>query len=218
MEKIILTASGGPFRTLPADDFNRITVEDALNHPTWSMGSKITVDSATMFNKALEIIEAHWLFATPAEKLDVVIHPQSIVHSFVRFIDGSAIAHMALPDMALPIRYALTYPVRCETDLARIDFSEALDLTFEPVDPIRFPSVEMGYRAAAEGGTTGAVLSAANESAVKCFLAGEAPFTAIFEAVRDAMDAHRAVPADSLDAVLAADRWARARVENFLRT
>lgn len=217
IEKIILTASGGPFRDLPAGDFESVKVGDALNHPTWSMGEKITIDSATMFNKALEVIEAHWLFDLPAEKIGVVVHPQSIVHSIVQFVDGSAIAQLGVPDMRVPIQYALTYPCRAGADFERIDFSTPVDLSFEPVDDGRFPSVKLGYRAVAEGGTMGAVLSAANEVAVERFLAGEIPFVAVFNAVEKVMDSHTNGPADSLESVVAADMWARETAARVLK-
>ncbi|MCG8585372.1 MAG: 1-deoxy-D-xylulose-5-phosphate reductoisomerase, partial [Pirellulales bacterium] len=177
--RIVLTASGGPFRTYSADAMREITVDQALAHPTWDMGDKITIDSATMMNKALEIIEARWLFEMDADQVDVVVHPQSIIHSMVEFVDGSIVAQLSPPDMKLPIQYALTWPARTESPAAKLDLTESTNLTFEPPDRERFGSLDLGYEAASAGGTVGAVLNAANEAAVASFLAGEIKFTDI---------------------------------------
>jgi len=191
VRRVILTASGGPFRTRAPEDFESITAAEALDHPTWSMGPKITIDSATLMNKALEIIEARWWFDVDPARIEVWIHPQSIVHSMVEFVDGSVVAQLGPADMRLPIQYALTYPERksgCSSSLTPEDMSR---LTFERPDTSRFPALELGYRAAREGGTAGAALNAANEVAVEAFLDGRCTFTDIPAAVRAAMDARR---------------------------
>ena len=173
IKRIILTASGGPFRSWShGEQWNESTVADALAHPTWQMGPKITIDSATMMNKALEIIEARWLFDLPPEQIDVVIHPQSIVHSLVEFIDGSVVAQLSPPDMKLPIQYALTWPERRTSPARKLDLTQSLQLDFEPPDEDRFPALRLGREVAAAGGTAGAVLNAANEAAVASFLGG----------------------------------------------
>lgn len=209
VEKLILTASGGPFRQLPAERFGGIRVADALKHPNWQMGPKITVDSATLMNKALEVIEAKHLFGIDPDRIEVVIHPQSIVHSCVQFRDGSVVAQMGLPDMRIPIQYALTHPARVAGSAPRLDLTRQPPLAFERPDLARFPALALGYRAARIGGTMEAVLSAANEIAVERFLAGAIPFTAIPEVVEAVMDAHQADPDPDLARILAADRWAR---------
>jgi len=209
IEKIFLTASGGPFRNTPISELARVTPEQALAHPTWRMGKKITVDSANLMNKALEIIEAHWLFGVPASKVEVVIHPQSIVHSMVMFTDGSVIAQLGLPDMRLPIQYALTYPDRINTNLPKFGIMEKAHLTFEAPDIERFPALKLAYEAAVVGGTMPAVLSAADEVAVELFLAGRLPFLEIAELVRKTMSAHEPVSHPELAEIIEADRWAR---------
>jgi 1-deoxy-D-xylulose-5-phosphate reductoisomerase len=186
-----------------------VTPEMALAHPTWDMGPKITVDSATMMNKALEVIEAKWLFGLPVERIEVVIHPQSIVHSLVEFIDGSVIAQLSPPDMRLPIQYALTYPERTEGLTARMDFRQALSLDFEPPDLDSFPALRLGFEVAQRGGTAGAVLNAANEMAVERFLAGDIRFSDIPRACEDVLNAHEYDPAPSLEGLLRSDCWAR---------
>jgi 1-deoxy-D-xylulose-5-phosphate reductoisomerase len=210
--RIVLTASGGPFRTRTRESLAAVTPDEALRHPTWSMGPKITIDSATMMNKALELVEARWLFGVPAEKLAVIVHPQSIVHSLVEFVDGSVVAQLSPPDMRLPIHYALSYPRRTPGPAQRLDITRAFALEFEPPDPIRFPALRLGHEAAARGGTAGAVLNAANEEAVGRFLAGSLRFTDIAEVCGRVLDAHpfRADPA--LDDVLELDAWARREV------
>lgn len=210
--RILLTASGGPFRTRSRESLATVTPAEALRHPTWSMGPKITVDSATMMNKALELIEARWLFDVPADKLGVVVHPQSIVHSLVEFIDGSVIAQLSPPDMRLPIQYALSYPERLPGPARRMDFAQAARLDFEPPDLERFPAVRLGYEAAARGGTAGAVLNAANEEAVRGFLDGAIAFTDIADMCARLLDEHPHQVDPSLDDVLRLDAWARQEV------
>ena len=209
VRRIFLTASGGPFRQTPRSDFDGITPEQALKHPTWNMGGKITIDSATMFNKALEIVEAKWLFDLAPDQIEVLIHPQSIIHSMVEFVDGSVIAQLGLPDMRTPIQFAFTYPDRADGNVKRLDLAAVKTLTFESPDMEKFPSLALGYRAARAGGTMGAVLNAANEVAVDRFVAREISFTRIFEVVRAVMDRHSPVAKPSLADVLQADAWAR---------
>jgi 1-deoxy-D-xylulose-5-phosphate reductoisomerase len=209
VRRIILTASGGPFRERAGADFGRITPEEALRHPTWDMGPKITIDSATLMNKALEIIEARWLFGVEPSQIDVWIHPQSVVHSMVEFVDGSVVAQLGLPDMRLPIQYALTYPERVAVARAHLGAADMSSLTFEAPDTERFPALELGWRAAREGGTAGAALNAANEVAAEAFLEGTCSFTDIPRAAAAAMDAREAVEGLSLADVWEADRAAR---------
>ncbi|WP_027718253.1 1-deoxy-D-xylulose-5-phosphate reductoisomerase [Desulfovirgula thermocuniculi] len=208
VRRLILTASGGPFRREPRD-LSRVTVEQALAHPTWQMGRKITVDSATLMNKGLEVIEAHWLFGLDYDCIEVVVHPQSIVHSMVEFVDGSVLAQMGLPDMRLPIQYALSYPERWPADFPRLDLCRVGTLTFEPPDTGRFPCLALAYAAGREGGTMPAVLNAANEVAVAAFLEGKIAFSRIPEVVSGVMEEHRAVRKPGLEEIMAADRWAR---------
>lgn len=207
--RIVLTASGGPFRSTPASALQSVTPAEALRHPTWSMGRKITIDSATMMNKALEIIEARWLFGLPADRIAVVVHPQSVVHSMVEFVDGSVIAQLSPPDMRLPIQYALEYPRRRPGPARRLDWSEALHLEFEPPDPVRFPALILGQEAATRGGTAGAALNAANEVAVEAFLAGRIRFTDVAEVCGRILQDHPFEAEPSLDAILEIDAWAR---------
>ncbi|GMV80156.1 MAG: 1-deoxy-D-xylulose 5-phosphate reductoisomerase [Planctomycetota bacterium] len=209
LRKIVLTASGGPFRKTPAEKLKTATKADALKHPTWNMGAKITIDSATLMNKALEIIEAHFLFDLPYEGIHVWVHPQSIVHALVEFTDGSVVAQLGLPDMRLPIQYALTYPERLDGGLPILPIERMKELTFEEPDHERFPSLQFAYRAGKAGGTAPAVLNAANEEAVSLFLQEKVPFVRIFDLVREALDKHSVQPMDTLETVLAADRWAR---------
>ena len=216
VSRIILTASGGPFRDHTLDELNNVTVDQALAHPTWDMGPKITVDSATMMNKALEIIEARWLFDVPADKISVVVHPQSIVHSMVEYCDGSVLAQLSPPDMKLPIQYALTYPERWPSPAARLDLTEQWQLEFSPPDFERFPSLALGFEAAERGGTTGAVLNAANEVAVAEFLAGRLPFRQIVPACRAVLDQHNFDPQPTLDELIAIDSWAREEVLQWI--
>ena len=211
VQRIILTASGGPFLERDPATFGEITPEAALSHPTWRMGSKITVDSATMMNKGLEIIEAHHLFSLPPEKIDVMIHPQSIVHSMVEYVDGSIIAQLSTTDMKFPIQYALLYPERVNAPFGRLDLTSIRKLEFFPVDEKRFPAVKLAYEACRAGGSMPAVLSAANEIAVERFLRREIPFPVIVETVARVMEKHAAAvsPIESLDDVLHWDQWAR---------
>lgn len=210
IERLVLTASGGPFRTWDRARMDAATVEQALTHPTWSMGPKVTIDSASMMNKALELIEAHWLFGLPARRLDAVVHPQSIVHSFVEFVDGSVFAQLSPPDMRMPIQYAITEPDRLPGCSPRIDWSTFGDLRFEPVDHERFPSLRTALEVIETGGSAGAVFNAANEVAVEAFLSGRIGFGGIIELVRGTLEAsdHRSV--GSLEEVLEADAAARA--------
>jgi len=216
--RVILTASGGPFRTRDAASLRDVTPAEALRHPTWSMGPKITVDSATMMNKALELVEARWLFDLPAEKLDVVVHPQSVVHSMVEFVDGSVLAQLSPPDMRLPIQYALSYPRRHDGPARRLDLTDRLRLEFEPPDPQRFPAVRLGHEAARRGGTAGAVLNAANEAAVAAFLDGEIAFTDIAEVCARILDRHDYRAEPSLDDIRRLDAWAREEVVQWARS
>ncbi len=209
VERITLTASGGPFRTFSRHDLDRVTPEMALRHPTWSMGAKVTIDSATLTNKALEVLEAHWLFGMRPDRISVVVHPQSIVHSMVEFRDGSTIAQLGVPDMRVPIQYALTYPERVPGLAARLDLPALRSLTFEAPDTDRFPGLLLGWRAAAAGGTAGAVLNAANEVAVELFLARRIRFLDITRTVMKVMDAHQVSHPVSVEDVFEADRWAR---------
>ena len=212
VERIILTASGGPFLTRELSSFDSITIEGALAHPTWKMGNKISIDSATMMNKGLEVIEAHHLFGFDADRIDILIHPQSIVHSMVEFVDGSIMAQLSTTDMKFPIQYALLYPERTPAPFARLDLSRIRKLDFLDVEHARFPAVELAYAALREGGSAPAVLNAANEVAVSRFLHGEIPFTAIVEIVRAVLERHlpRKASVTSLEDVLGWDEWARA--------
>ncbi len=216
VKRVVLTASGGPFRNADADTIHHATVEQALNHPTWNMGPKITIDSATMMNKALEVIEAHWLFDLPSEKIAVIIHPQSVVHSFVEFTDHSVLSQLGPPDMRTPIQYALTWPQRPAGCSDALEWSKLSRLTFEPPDFERFPALKLAYEAIEAGGTAGAILNAANEAAVHAFLDRRIRFGRIVELVAEALSAIETRPADSLDAVLDADRRARQLVTSRL--
>ena len=218
VRRIVLTASGGPFRNHTSDQLAHVTVEQALAHPTWDMGPKITVDSATMMNKALEIVEARWLFDLMPQQIDVVIHPQSIVHSLVEFIDGSTIAQLSPPDMKLPIQYALYYPRRQPGISPRLDLARSLQLDFEPADSERFPAIQLGLDAARAGGTTGAALNAANEGAVRSFLAGELDFVEIVPLCRSIVEHHTFDPQPTLPRIWEVDRWARKEVTRWVCT
>jgi 1-deoxy-D-xylulose-5-phosphate reductoisomerase len=212
VRKLWLTASGGPFRdgkNWPKEKFSEITLERALKHPSWVMGRKITIDSATLFNKGLEMIEARWLFDIEMARVGVLVHPQSIVHSLVEFVDGALLAQLSTPDMCLPIQYALTYPDRAPSERVQTDFARLGSLTFEEPDLERFPSVELARKAGTIGGTLPAVLNAANEVAVEAFVNRKINFPQIFETVRRTMDAHKVVLHPSLEQILEADGWAR---------
>ena len=211
--RIILTASGGPFRTYSAAEMRAVTVEQALAHPSWKMGKKVTVDSATLMNKGLEVIEAYWLFGVPVENVNVLIHPQSIVHSMVEFADGSVKAQLSIPDMRLPIQYALTYPDRhFNPGLPHIDWSVFPALTFEQPDMGRFPCLRLAIEAGKQGGTFPAVLAAADEVAVDLFLSGKIGFTDIARLVEQALQKHRSVAYPAIEDIKAADKWARETV------
>jgi len=209
VSRLILTASGGPFRTLPAGELENVTLEQALKHPTWEMGRKITIDSATLFNKGLEMIEARWLFGIGMEKIDVIVHPQSIVHSMVEFIDGSVLAQLSRTDMGFPIQYALTWPERLKGGLEPLDFAELAKLEFEAPRENDFPALRLARTAGLKGGTLPAVFNAANEVAVDAFVERRLGFPGIWRVVEATMDAHSWADASSLDAVVAADGWAR---------
>ena len=212
VRRVILTASGGPFRNYTAEQLTEVSVADALAHPTWDMGPKITVDSATLMNKALEIIEARWLFNLRADQIDVVIHPQSIVHSMVEYTDGSVIAQLSPPDMKLPIQYALTWPARHPGVATKLDWDQAMELQFHPPDLQRFGALELGLQVARTGGTAGAVLNGANEAAVAAFLDGRLRFHEIVPACKDVLENHNFDPNPTLEELLEQDRWAREEV------
>ncbi|TWU29301.1 1-deoxy-D-xylulose-5-phosphate reductoisomerase [Bythopirellula polymerisocia] len=216
VERLVLTASGGAFRHLSQNQLKQVTVAEALEHPNWDMGPKITVDSATMMNKALEIIEAHWLFDVPSERIEVAIHPQSVVHSLVEFVDGSVIAQMSPPDMRLPIQYALYYPDRVGGVAERLDWGASFSLEFSPPDPDRYPALELGHQCARSGGTSGTVLNGANEAAVGSFLAGELHFTEIVPACRSVLQSHNFESDPTLDRLIDLDRWARQEVSHWV--
>ena len=218
LRRIVLTASGGPFRGRDAEDLGRVTVDQALAHPTWSMGPKITVDSSTLMNKGLEVIEAHELFGADYDDIDVVVHPQSIVHSMAEFSDGTTIAQVSMPDMRLPIGYALAFPDRIGTPFGAMDWSEPRSLDFEPPDRATFRCLALAYDAGRSGGTAPAWLSAANEVAVEAFLDGRIGWSSIAELVGAALDRWDGAPADDLDTVLAADAGGRAQAEGLLRS
>lgn len=209
IEKIILTASGGPFRELSGEEMETVTVDMALRHPNWNMGSKITIDSATLMNKGLEVIEAKWLFGVSYSQIEVVVHPQSIIHSAVEYLDGSVIAQMGLPDMRLPIQYALTYPRRVSGSIPKLNWTGLQGLTFEKPDTEKFPSLRLAFEAGWAGGSMPAVLNAANEVAVDSFLKGALTFKHIPDVVRSVMEKHNKVNEPELDEIMEADRWAR---------
>ena len=209
VKRLVLTASGGPFRTRDFATFPAITVDDALRHPTWKMGPKITIDSATMMNKGLEVIEARWLFDVPGRQIDVVLHPQSIVHSMVEYVDGSVLAQMSPNDMRFPILYALTYPDRIPTPLEGLNLTSLGRLEFFPMEPVRYPAVGLAYAALQTGGSAPAVLNAANEIAVQAFLDRRIPYPAIVELVARVLGRHKVVGVTSVADALEADAWAR---------
>jgi 1-deoxy-D-xylulose-5-phosphate reductoisomerase len=216
IRRVILTASGGPFRQLTREELDRVRPEQALRHPTWQMGRKITVDSATMMNKGLEVIEAHWLFDIPADQIDVVVHPQSIVHSLVELNDGSVIAQLGVTDMRLPIQYACSYPERWGATLPPLDLTRAGHLEFHPPDLDRFPCLGLAYRALRSGQTLPVVLNAANEVAVEAFLASRLGFTAIPSVIERTMNAHAPASVSTLQAVRQADAWARSHARDMV--
>jgi len=216
VRRVILTASGGPFRTWPAEKIRRASLAEVLNHPTWQMGPKVTIDSATMMNKALEVIEAHWLFGLGPEKIQVLIHPESIVHGCVEFTDGSVLAQLGSTSMATPISYALHYPARAAEAPAPLDLAAVGALHFERVDAERFPAVELAYQVVAAGGTAGAVLNAANEAAVAAFVDGEIEFGRIVEIVREVLNQMPVNPEVNVGTVIAADAEARRQAERIV--
>jgi 1-deoxy-D-xylulose-5-phosphate reductoisomerase len=215
ISKIILTASGGPFLNTPAEQLAGVTVRDALNHPNWSMGRKITIDSATMMNKGLEVLEARWLFDVPVEKIDVNIHPQSIIHSMVEYVDGCVIAQLGTPDMKAPIAYALSYPERIATGIKPLDLTTFSGLTFHKPDLEKFRCLGLAYRAINAGESMPAVMNAANEIAVETFLEGGIGFLQIAEVIERTMDAHQAGDLKSIDEVLLADSWGREKARKI---
>jgi 1-deoxy-D-xylulose-5-phosphate reductoisomerase len=216
VRRLILTASGGPFRDRARESFFRITREEALAHPTWRMGPKITIDSATLMNKGLEVIEARWLFGVEASRIDVLIHPQSVVHSMVELVDGTVLAQLGVTDMRMPIQYALSYPERWEAAIPGLDFTNAMQLDFAPPDRSKFPCLSLAYRALEQGGTAPAALNAANEEAVAAFLDGRAPFPAISESIQEVLETEPKAAATALEDVLEADRRARERARQAL--
>ncbi len=215
--KILLTASGGPFRAWMKEDIDNATSAQALKHPTWNMGSKITVDSASMFNKALEIIEAKWLFDVQPEQIQVVVHPQSVVHSMIAFEDGAVLAQLGVPDMRVPILYAMTYPNRVESGVPAPDFAAIAQLTFEAPDPERFPAIRLAYQALNMGGAACALLNAANEVAAQAFLSDRIRMGDVYRTVSETLERLGAPAADSLEAVLEADRLARLTADEILK-
>ncbi|MGF1580921.1 MAG: 1-deoxy-D-xylulose-5-phosphate reductoisomerase [Gemmataceae bacterium] len=216
LERIVLTASGGPFRGRTRSELESVTVEEALKHPTWQMGPKITIDSATMMNKSLEVIEARWLFDLKADEIDVIVHPDSIIHSFVEFRDGSVIAQLSPPDMRLPIQYALTYPHRVNGPTKRLDWKTMSTLRFEQPDYDTFPALLLGLEVARRGGTCGAVLNAANEAAVQEFLDGRLPFLDIPRVCREVLDHHDFIARPTITELYSLDRWARQEVARWI--
>lgn len=213
IKRLVVTGSGGPFRTLPTDDFESITVEQALKHPNWAMGRKITIDSATMMNKGLEVIEARWLFDLPADQIDIVVHPQSIIHSMVEFVDGSVKAQLGLPDMKIPIQYALSYPRHLKQDWDQLDLAKIGNLTFEEPDLKKFKCIQLAFDALEEGGSVPVVLNVANEEAVYRFLNKEISFNAIPELITQAIDAHEFIEHPNLDNILDLEQWTQAFIK-----
>ena len=209
ISRLLLTASGGPFYNLSSNELNNVTVEQALNHPNWEMGNKITIDSATMMNKGLEVIEAHWLFNIPISQIEVIVHQQSIIHSFVEFIDGSLKAQLGAPDMKVPIQYALTYPNRKYLQTERVNFNSLKKFTFDKPDYQKFPACALAYESIKKGGTAPAVLNAANEVAVQYFLDKKTRFSSIAKFVEGALEKHWEIQNPTIDEILAADVWAR---------
>ncbi len=218
LSRILLTGSGGPFRTTPLEELERVTVEQALAHPNWVMGPKITIDSATLMNKGLEVIEAHWLFGLPVSRIQVVIHPQSIVHSMVELVDGSVKAQLGLPDMRLPIQLALSYPERLDSDFPRVDFFKVRHLDFEEPNLEKFPALRLAYDAAEAGGTAPAVLNASNEVAVQAFLEGRIRYLDIARVIETVLTEHSPVQPGSVEDLLSVDEEARQRADETIRT
>ena len=217
IRKILLTASGGPFRETPLQELKTVTPQQACAHPKWKMGPKISVDSATMMNKGLEVIEAHWFFQVPPERIEIVIHPQGIVHSMVEYVDSSIIAQLSVPDMRIPIAYALSYPKRLTTNLPGLNLAELNHLTFDPPDFEKFPALKLAYEALERGGTLPAVLNAANEVAVEAFLQGTIGFDHIPQVIASTMNGHNTTPLRGVEDVLAADQWAKEKALDYIR-
>lgn len=216
VHRLILTASGGPFRDSPLSRLHDVTVNEALNHPRWTMGKKITIDSASLMNKGLEVIEAHWLFNIPVEKIAVLIHPQSVVHSMVEYVDGSIVGQMGITDMKIPISYALSFPERLNLNLPPLDLSKSEALTFSPPDLQRFPCLRLAYQSIEMGETMPAILNAANEVAVSAFLEGSLKFTEIPPLLQRVMGEHEVKPVHTIEDILRADHWARERAKALL--
>jgi len=216
VRRLVLTASGGPFRGRTRDELAAVTPEQALAHPTWDMGPVVTINSATLVNKGLELIEAHWLFGIPYDAIDVVVHPQSVVHSMVEFVDGSTIAQASPPDMRLPIALAMAWPDRVAGAASAVDWSTACSWQFEPLDATTFPAVQLARDAGVRGGTAPAVFNAANEEAVAAFVAGRVPFLGIVDTVAAVLSEHETVPTPTVAEVLAAEQWARTRAQEVL--
>jgi 1-deoxy-D-xylulose-5-phosphate reductoisomerase len=217
VSRLLLTASGGPFRTMPRESLQSVTPAQALKHPTWDMGRKISIDSATLFNKGLEMIEARWLFELPITKVEVIVHPQSIIHSMVEFVDSSVLAQLSNTDMCFPIQYAVTWPERVSTRLPRVDFAKIAKLEFEAPRLDDFPAINLARWAGETGGSLPAIMNAANEVAVAAFLDGRCAFPAIWHTVEKVMQAHVPDSNPPLEAILDADRWARAKASHLLR-
>jgi 1-deoxy-D-xylulose-5-phosphate reductoisomerase len=215
LKRVILTASGGPFREEPSD-LSTVTVEQALAHPTWNMGPKVTIDSATLMNKGLEVLEAHHLFSVGLDSVDVIVHPQSVIHSMVEMVDGSVLAHMGVPDMRIPIQYSLTYPERAECPAKFLSLAECRQLTFTEVDTGRFPCLRVAYEAGRSGGTYPAAMNAANEEAVAAFLAGRIKFNAIGAVVEGVVQTHRPLAGESLEEIVEAENAARAAARRII--
>ncbi len=218
IKRLIVTGSGGPFRDFPVESFDHITVAQALKHPNWTMGRKITIDSATMMNKGLEVIEAYWLFHLPAEKIDIVVHPQSIIHSMVEFQDGSVKAQLGVPDMKIPIQYALSYPHHLKQDWEQLDLTKIGTLTFESPDLNKFKCIQLAFDAMVQGGSVPVVLNVANEEAVYRFLDGEISFNAIPEMITKAIDAHEFLEHPDLDDILALEQWTKTFIKRSERS
>lgn len=216
IEKIILTASGGPFRTFPIEKLQTVTLEDCLKHPNWSMGRKITIDSSTLVNKGLEVIEAHWLFDMPYESIEVLVHPQSIVHSLIETTDGALKAQLGLPDMKVPIQYALTYPHRSRVSYGNLQLSQVNQLTFEKPDIKKFPALKMAYDAGKQGGTYPCVFNAANEAAVHAFIEGRIQYVDIVSLIGQTLEKHKPNYQPDIEVVFAADAWARKQTQEFI--
>jgi 1-deoxy-D-xylulose-5-phosphate reductoisomerase len=218
ISRIILTASGGPFRGKKKDELIKVSVAECLRHPNWSMGKKITIDSATLVNKGLEVIEAKWLFGVEYDEIDVIVHPESIIHSMVEYQDGAVMAQLGQPDMRVPIQYALTYPERMPSDFPRLDFTKLSSLTFEKPDTVTFPALNLAYHAGRTGGTLPCVFNAANEIAVYAFLRGEIGFLDIIDSIQHTMKQHELISEPKIEEIIAADTWARNYAADYIKS